>query len=43
MTPADLTATVLYHLGIGSGQKYVDELQHLRHRLSEGKAVRDLG
>jgi hypothetical protein len=43
VTPADLTATVLYHLGIDPGQKYVDEFQHLRHRLSEGKAVRDLG
>jgi hypothetical protein len=43
VTPADLTATVLHHLGIDPAQKYEDEFQHLRHRLSDGKAVRDLG
>jgi hypothetical protein len=43
VTPADLTATVLYHLGIDPGQKYTDEFQHLRYRLSDGKPVRDLG
>ncbi len=43
VTPADLTATVLYHLGIDFTQQYEDEFQHLRNRLSEGQPVRDLG
>jgi hypothetical protein len=43
VTPADLTATVLHHLGINFTQRYEDEFQRLRNRLSEGKAVRDLG
>jgi uncharacterized protein (DUF1501 family) len=43
VTPADLTATILHHLGIDAGQKYEDEFQRLDNRLSEGKAVRNLG
>ena len=43
VTPADLTATILHHLGIDSSQHYVDEFQQLRNRLSEGTAIRDLG
>ena len=43
VTPADLTATVMHHLGIDPGQRYEDEFQHLSNRLSEGRAVRDLG
>ena len=43
VTPADLTATVLHHLGISFAQEYVDEFQHLRNRLSEGIPLRDLG
>jgi hypothetical protein len=43
VTPADLTATILYHLGIDPAQRYVDEFQHLRNRLSDGRPVRDLG
>jgi hypothetical protein len=43
VTPADLTATILYHLGIDYSQRYEDEFQRLRNRLSEGRAVRDLG
>ncbi|MGL4555755.1 MAG: DUF1501 domain-containing protein, partial [Gemmataceae bacterium] len=43
VTPADLTATILHHLGIDPAQEYVDEFQHQRHRLSEGRVVRDLG
>jgi hypothetical protein len=43
VTPADLAATVLHHLGIDYTQHYEDEFQHLRHRLSDGRAVRDLG
>jgi hypothetical protein len=42
VTPADLTATVLHHLGVDPGVEYEDEFQHLRNRLSEGQAVRDL-
>jgi uncharacterized protein (DUF1501 family) len=43
VTPADLTATVLYHLGIDHRQVYEDEFQRLRRRLSDGAPVRDLG
>jgi hypothetical protein len=43
VTPADLTATILHHLGIDPAQQYVDEFQHQRNRLSEGRVVRDLG
>src|SRR5207248_8510832 len=43
VTPADLTATVLHHLGVDVAQQYQDEFQRLRHRLSAGKPVRDLG
>jgi hypothetical protein len=43
VSPADLTATVLYHLGIDPTREYVDEFQRLRNRLSPGRPVRDLG
>ena len=43
VTPADLTATILHHLGIDPTHDYVDEFQHLRNRLSDGRPVRDLG
>lgn len=43
VTPADLSATILHHLGIDHTQSYIDEMQGLRHRLSEGKPVTDLG
>jgi hypothetical protein len=43
VTPADLAATILYHLGIDHTQHYEDEFQHLRHRLSDGEPVRSLG
>ncbi len=43
VTPADLSATVLHHLGIDHRQQYEDDFQHLRHRLSDGEVVRDLG
>lgn len=42
VTPADLTATILHHLGIDHTQKYEDEFQHLRNTLSDGQPVRDL-
>jgi hypothetical protein len=43
VTPADLTATILYHLGIDHRQRYEDDFQRLQNRLSEGSPVRDLG
>ena len=43
VTPADLTATILHHLGIDYRQQYEDEFQHLKNRLSDGRAVTDLG
>lgn len=43
VTPGDLTATILHHLGIDFTREYEDEFQHLRHRLSAGQPVRDLG
>src|SRR5205085_1493678 len=43
VTPADLTATILHHLGIDPTRVYVDEFQRLRNRLSPGSPVRDLG
>ncbi len=43
VTPADLTATVLHHLGVDVTQRYEDEFQHLQNRLSGGQALRDLG
>jgi hypothetical protein len=43
VSPADLTATVMHHLGIDFTQKYEDEFQRLRNRLSEGKVVQGLG
>jgi hypothetical protein len=41
--PADLTATILHHLGVDFTQQYEDEFQQLHHRLSDGRPVRDLG
>lgn len=43
VTPADLSATILHHLGIDPTREYVDEFQHRRNRLSDGQPVRDLG
>jgi hypothetical protein len=43
VTPADLSATILHHLGVDPAQQYEDAFQRLRHRLSDGKVVRDLG
>ena len=43
VTPADLSATILHHLGIDHTTSYIDEMQSLRHRLSDGKPVMDLG
>src|SRR5207248_905680 len=43
VTPADLTATILHHLGIDFTQHYEDEFQRLRHRLSDRRPVQDRG
>jgi hypothetical protein len=43
VTPADLTATIMHHLGIDFTQEYEDGFQRLRHRLSEGVPVKGLG
>ncbi|MSR60067.1 MAG: DUF1501 domain-containing protein [Planctomycetaceae bacterium] len=42
VTPADLTATILQHLGIDPSLEYHDDFQHLRQRLSEGTPVAGL-
>ena len=42
VTPADLSATILRHLGIDPALEYQDEFQHLRYQLSEGRVVKDL-
>jgi len=43
VTPADLSATIFYHLGIDFTKHYADEIQGLRYPLSEGKPVKELG
>ncbi|HQU41415.1 MAG TPA: DUF1501 domain-containing protein, partial [Pirellulales bacterium] len=40
--PADLSATILRHLGIDFGVKYEDDFQRLRHRLSDGRVIQEL-
>ncbi len=43
VTPADLSATIMYHLGIDYSQKYISSNQGLPHKLSEGTPIRNLG
>lgn len=43
VSPADLSATILQHLGVDPAQRYVDELQAQPHRLSLGKPIAGLG
>jgi hypothetical protein len=43
VSPADLSATILHHLGIDPTLEYVSETQNQRHRLSDGKIVKGLG
>ena len=43
VTPADLSATILQHLGIDPVKEYEDEFQKLRYRLSDGEPIRGLG
>lgn len=42
VTPADLAATILHHLGIDFTRQYEDDFQHLRNRLSDGRVIDDL-
>ncbi|MBS0264670.1 MAG: DUF1501 domain-containing protein [Planctomycetes bacterium] len=43
VTPADLTATILHHLGIDHTLEYDDGFQRIPQRLCEGRPVVDLG
>jgi hypothetical protein len=43
VSPADLTATILAHLGIDPAQTYHDEFQKLERPLSTGHVVQGLG
>jgi uncharacterized protein (DUF1501 family) len=42
VTPADLAATILYHLGIDFRREYWDEFQQIPRRLSEGAPLSGL-
>jgi hypothetical protein len=42
VTPADLAATVLQHLGIDGASEYWDEFQQIRQKLCIGRAIADL-
>jgi hypothetical protein len=42
VTPADLAATILNHLGISCGREYFDQFQHADQQLAEGHPIRDL-
>jgi hypothetical protein len=43
VTPADLAATILAHLGIDFTRQYHDEFQQVSQRLSIGEVIKDLG
>ncbi len=43
ISPADLSATILEHLGVDSTKNYIDEFQNLPHRLSTGQPITDWG
>jgi hypothetical protein len=43
VTPAGLSATILYHLGTDFTEQYTDEIQGQRYPLSEGRPVKGLG
>lgn len=43
VSPADLAATILDHLGIDFTRGYWDEFQQMRQKLSSGQPIRDLG
>lgn len=41
--PADLSATILLHLGLDIHREYDDQFQRIPQRLSEGLPIRGLG
>lgn len=43
VTPADLSATILHHLGVDHRREYWDEFQQVPRRLSEGRPIVGLG
>jgi hypothetical protein len=43
VSPADLSATILHHLGIDPAREYWDHFQQIPRKLSEGKPLRNLG
>jgi hypothetical protein len=43
VSPADLSATILHHLGVDFTQQYFDEFQQMHQRLSPGRVIDDLG
>jgi hypothetical protein len=43
VSPADLSATILSHLGVDFSQTYHDEFQQVPQELSTGRVIRDLG
>jgi len=43
VSPADLSATILHHLGVDFSQQYFDEFQQMHQRLSPGRVIKDLG
>ncbi|MDA1211626.1 MAG: DUF1501 domain-containing protein [Planctomycetota bacterium] len=43
VSPADLTATIMHHLGIDYRQEYEDEFQRVPRKLSVGYEVKNLG
>jgi hypothetical protein len=43
VSPADLSATILFHLGIDFGRDCWDEFQEVPQKLSAGRVIRDLG
>jgi hypothetical protein len=43
VSPADLSATILDHLGIDPTREYWDEFQQMHRRLSVGQPLRNLG
>lgn len=43
VTPADLSATILLHLGLDTHGEYDDQFQRIPQRLCEGLPIRGLG
>jgi uncharacterized protein (DUF1501 family) len=43
VSPADLAATILVHLGVDPERDYWDGFQQMRQKLSIGRPIRDLG